>query len=93
MFSDWHSSRDGDPFHCLVGCVLDFLQHLLELGRSTSTLKVYVLALAAHRLEFSDSSLGSDQLIVAFLKGANRPRGMQCRHGTRVWFSIPCVIV
>ncbi len=55
-----------------MGCILDFLQHLLELGRSASTLKVYVAALSAHRSEFGASSLGSDQLIVAFLKGANR---------------------
>lgn len=57
-----------------------FFAAFLELGCSTSTFKVYVVALAAHRTEFSISSLGSDRLIVAFLKGANHlcpPRGVQ----------------
>ncbi len=31
-----------------------------------------MVASSAHRSEFGASSLGSDQLIVAFLKGANR---------------------
>ncbi len=72
VFCDWCSSRDINPLQCSVGCILDFLQHLLELGRSAPTLKVYVAALSAHRSEFGASSLGSDQPIVAFLKGANR---------------------
>ncbi|XP_048033544.1 uncharacterized protein LOC125259710 isoform X2 [Megalobrama amblycephala] len=48
-------------------CLMLFLGVKEQLG-----LKVYVAALAAHQSEFSDTSLGSDRLIVAFLKGANR---------------------
>ncbi len=71
VFCDWCSSREIDPLQHSVGCILDLLQHLLELGRSASTLKVYVAALSAHRSEFGASSLESDQLIVTFLKAAN----------------------
>lgn len=72
VFCDWCSSHDINPLQSSVGCILDFLQHHLDLGRSASTLKVYVVALSAHRSEFAVSSLGSDRLIAAFLKGANR---------------------
>ncbi len=44
VFRDWCFSHNIDPLHSSVGCVLDFLQHILELGRSTSTLKFYVAA-------------------------------------------------
>lgn len=77
VFCDWCSSHNADPFS---GIHFRFFAAFLELGRSTSTFKVYVVALAAHRTEFSISSLGSDRLIVAFLKGANHlcpPRGVR----------------
>lgn len=46
VFSSWCSARNLDPQLCRVIDVLSFLQELLDTGRSPSTLKVYVSAIA-----------------------------------------------
>ncbi|XP_073706258.1 adhesion G protein-coupled receptor B3-like [Garra rufa] len=48
VFSDWCSVRSHDPISCDVSHVLTYLQELLDKGRSPSTLKVYMAAIAAN---------------------------------------------
>lgn len=79
MFFDWCSFHSVDSLYYPLGWVLDSMQHHLDPGTSPFTVKVYVGVLTAQRSEFG-ISFGSDCLIVAFLKGANRlcpPGGLQ----------------
>lgn len=71
-FVAWCAERALDPFGCPVTAILDFLQQLLDDGRSPATLKVYVAALSAYRAPLDGISVGSLKLVVAFLKGAQR---------------------
>ena len=57
---------------CGVPQVLNFLQEMLDAGRSPSTLKVYVAAIAAFADSARGRSLGRDELITRFLRGARR---------------------
>ncbi len=52
--------------------VLSFLQELLDKGRSHSTLKVFVAAIAAFHAPIAGQSVGRDNSVVRFLKGARR---------------------
>ncbi len=52
--------------------VLSFLQELLDKGRSPSTLKVFIAAIAAFHAPISGQSVGRDNSVVCFLKGARR---------------------
>ncbi len=72
LFATWCSSRREDPRRCTIGVVLSFLQERLERRLSSSTLKVYVAAIAAHHDAVDGRSLGKHDLIVRFLKGARR---------------------
>ncbi len=72
LFVTWCSSRREDPRRCTIGVVLSFLQERLERRLSPSTLKVYVVAIAAHHDAVDGRSLGKHDLIVRFLKGARR---------------------
>ncbi len=72
LFATWCSSRREDPRRCTIGVVLSFLQERLERRLSPSTLKVYVVAIAAHHDAVDGRSLGKHDLIVRFLKGARR---------------------
>ena len=54
VFSGWCTARGVSPLDCGVTEVLSFLQELLDKGRTPSTLKVYVAAIAA----FSKTTLG-----------------------------------
>ena len=72
LFTAWCSTHSLDPSGCPVTAVLEFLQHLLDEGRSPATLKVYVAAFSAHRAPVEGVSLGAHKLVVAFLKGAQR---------------------
>ena len=47
LFSNWCAARAVDPVHCTVATILEFLQFLLDSGRSHSTLKVYVTAISS----------------------------------------------
>ncbi len=64
LFTNWCSSHREDPRRCTIGVMLSFLQERLERRLSLSTLKVYVAACGR--------SLGKHDLIVRFLKGAQR---------------------
>ena len=72
LFTAWCSTHSLDPSGCPVTAVLEFLQHLLDEGRSPATLKVCVAAFSAHRAPVEGVSLGAHKLVVAFLKGAQR---------------------
>ncbi|KAI2668135.1 Tyrosine recombinase slr0733 [Labeo rohita] len=72
LFVDWCSSRGEDPQRCMIAVVLSFLQEKLERRLSPSTLKVYVAAIAAYHDAVDGTSLGKNQLIVRFLRGARR---------------------
>jgi hypothetical protein len=52
--------------------LLSFLQELLDRGRSPSTLKVYVAAVAAFTELTHGQSIGRNELVICFLRGARR---------------------
>lgn len=80
VFVTWCSSRHEDPWECLIGSVLSFLQERLEQSLSPSTLKVYVATFSAHHDPVEGKSLGRHDLDIRFLRGARRlnpPRPQQ----------------
>ncbi|XP_016098295.1 T-complex-associated testis-expressed protein 1-like [Sinocyclocheilus grahami] len=52
--------------------MLTFLQELLDKGRTPSMLKVYVAAIAANHALVAGQSVGKNDLVVKFLRGAQR---------------------
>ncbi len=72
LFVNWCSPRREDPRRCPIAVVLSFLQDGLEQRLSTSTLKVYVAAIAAHHDAVDGKSLGKHDLVIRFLRGARR---------------------
>ncbi len=62
-----------DPVNCPVGSVLEFLQHKFSAGAATTTLRVYVAAIAARR-DSDDVPLGRHCLVSSFMRGAKRLR-------------------
>lgn len=72
LFSRWCSENQINPQSCTITNILEFLQTFLTLGRSYSTIKVYVAALSAHRGLIDGISVGTHKLVVAFLRGVNR---------------------
>ncbi len=69
VFSTWCLNRGENPSTSELAVVLSFLQELLDKGRSHSTLKVFV---AAFSCPYSGQSVGRDNSVVRFLKGARR---------------------
>ncbi|CAM4725520.1 unnamed protein product [Leuciscus chuanchicus] len=65
VFSGWCTARG-------VTEVLSFLQELLDGGRAPSTLKVYVAAIAAFSETTLGQSIGRNDLVIHFLRGAKR---------------------
>ncbi|KAI2668545.1 Gag-Pro-Pol polyprotein [Labeo rohita] len=72
VFSTWCSTHGKNPASCDISVILSFLQELLDKGRSPSTLKVYVAAIAAFHAPIADQSIGRNNLVVRFLKGSRR---------------------
>lgn len=72
------NSGPGPLFECEVPLVLSFLRELLDAGCTPSTLKVYVAAITAFHAPVAGQSLGRNDLVVRFLKGARR---LNPRHG------------
>ncbi len=66
-------SNPVDPVNCPVGSVLEFLQHTFSAGAATTTLRVYVAAIAA-RKDSDDVPLGRHRLVSSFMHGAKRLR-------------------
>ncbi len=71
MFSTWCLDRGESPSTSDLSVVLSFLQELLDKGRSSSTLKVYIAAIAASHTP-TGQSLGRNTLVVRFLSGTKR---------------------
>ncbi len=104
VFSTWCSDRGEDPSVCDISVILSFLQELLNNGRSPSTLKVYVAAIAASHSLIAGHSVGRDNLVVRFLRGARRlnpphpftvpmwalPTVLCALSGCSLWASGPC---
>ena len=72
VFTKWCTDKNLDPQTCGVSWVLCFLQEPLDIGRSPSTLKVYVAATAAFAESTLGQAIGRNELIIRFLKGARR---------------------
>ncbi|XDV39235.1 hypothetical protein PO909_008499 [Leuciscus waleckii] len=72
VFSGWCTARGVSPTDCGVTEVLSFLQELLYKGRAPSTLKVYVAAIAAFSGTTLGQSIGRNDLVIRFLRGAKR---------------------
>ncbi len=66
-FGSWCADRALSPTDCPISVVVDFLQYLLDAGRSPATLKVFVAALSD---PVDQVSISANRLVVAFLKGA-----------------------
>ncbi|MBN3304948.1 CBLN4 protein, partial [Amia calva] len=69
-FSTWCQDGSQDPINCPIGVILQFLQELLDQGKSPSTLKVYLAAISACHVRIDGKPPGSHFLAVQFLKGA-----------------------
>ncbi len=72
VFSTWCLNRGENPSTSELAVVLSFLQELLDKGRSHSTLRVFVAAIAAFHAPIAGQSVGRDNSVVRFLKGAKR---------------------
>ncbi len=72
VICDCCTARSLDPVYCEVSHILSFLQELLDNGRIPSKLKVYVAAITANHSLEAGHSIGKNDLIVKFLKGAQR---------------------
>ncbi|XP_058618458.1 uncharacterized protein LOC131531609 [Onychostoma macrolepis] len=72
VFSTWCLDRGENPSTSELAVVLSFLQELLDKGRSPSTLKVFVAAIAAFHAPIAGQSVGRDNSVVRFLRGAKR---------------------
>ncbi len=73
VFESWCLTRAIDPVNCPVGPVLEFLQERMTAGAAATTLRVYVVAIAARR-ELDEIPLGRHRLISAFMRGIRRLR-------------------
>ena len=58
--------------YCTVPKILEFLQSLLNGGRSPTTLSVYVAAISSQHAQVDDNTVGCHRLVSLFLKGALR---------------------
>ncbi len=74
LFTSWCHSRQLDPVVCPLGSMLEFMQDRFASGLSSSTLSVYVAAIAAHHAPVGEQSLGRNPLVTRFLRGTRRLR-------------------
>ncbi len=65
----WCNSHQLDPVECPFGSVLEFLQDRFASGLSSSTLNVYMVAIAAHHSPVGDQSLVRNPLVTRFIRG------------------------
>ena len=72
--SDWCNKKAVDPVRCPVATVLEFLQSLLDSGRSHSNLRVYVAAISSQHERVDGATVGCHRLVSLFLRGALRLR-------------------
>ncbi|KAL0152927.1 hypothetical protein M9458_051756, partial [Cirrhinus mrigala] len=74
LFTSWCGHRLQNPVNCPVGTVLEFLQNRLSSGLTHSTLKIYVVAIAAYHAPLGGLSVGKNSLVMCFLCGVLRLR-------------------
>ncbi|XDV41091.1 hypothetical protein PO909_010017 [Leuciscus waleckii] len=72
VFTSLCSDRRLDPVNCPIGTVLEFLQDRFTAGLTPSTLKVYVVAIGAYHIPLGGMSVGRNDLVIRFLRGAKR---------------------
>ncbi|XDV25396.1 hypothetical protein PO909_029318 [Leuciscus waleckii] len=72
VFNKWCTGKNFNPQACGISWVLCFLQELLDAGRSPSTLKVYVAAIAAFADSARGRALGRNEFIIRFLNPLRR---------------------
>ncbi len=72
LFINCFYSRREDAQRCTIGIVLSFLQERLEHRLSSSTLRAYVAAIAAHHDAVDGRFLVKQDLIVRFPRGVRR---------------------
>ncbi len=77
LFSVWCSYRGEDPIHCSIPKIPDYLQSLLDDGRSPATLRVYVAAISSQHARVDNDTVGRHKLVSLFLKRALRLRPAQ----------------
>ncbi|KAK0131086.1 hypothetical protein N1851_034236 [Merluccius polli] len=90
QLSGLHRNRGEDPVHCAIPKVLEFLQSLLDGGRSPATLRVYVAAISSRHARVDGNTVGCHRLVSLFLKGALRLRPPQAQRAP-VW-DLPLVL-
>ncbi len=73
VFESWCLACATNPVNCPGGPVLEFLQEKLTTGAATTTLRVYVAAIAARR-ELDEVPLGRHRMVSAFMRGVRRLR-------------------
>ncbi len=66
VFSAWCQDRDLDHTSD-VSVVLSFLQEMLDKQRASSTIKVYLAAIAAFHAPIAGRSVGRNSAVVHFL--------------------------
>ncbi len=74
LFTSWCGDSQLEPVNCPIGTVLEFLQASFSAGLTHSTLKVYVVAIAAYHAPLGGQSVGKDPLVTHFLCGVMRLR-------------------
>ncbi|XP_057199568.1 uncharacterized protein LOC130560093 [Triplophysa rosa] len=72
MFEEWCDGRRLISYQCSVADILCFLQDLINKGRSFSTIKVYLAAIAVCHVGFDGTSVGQHPLLRRFMKSARR---------------------
>lgn len=74
VFEDWCQERAPPvvSFQASVAEVLEFLQSRLDLGRTFSTVKVYLAAISACHIGLDGKTVGQHPLVQRFMKGALR---------------------
>ncbi|MGH0171934.1 UNVERIFIED_CONTAM: hypothetical protein FKN15_074097 [Acipenser sinensis] len=73
-FQAWYLARSHDSISCPMSVILQFMQELLDAGRSPSTLKVYLVAISACHATVDSMSPGVHFLATRFLRCAQRLR-------------------
>lgn len=77
-FCSWCLDREIEPTMCPVPVILQFLQSLLEAGRTASTLRGYAAAISCFHDPVGGLSVGKQPVISQFLRGAKRLRPGRC---------------
>ena len=85
VFQSWCNVRQVDPLSCTAPDILCFLQDMLEVGKSPSTMRGMVAAIKAARGGGHKLSERCGDLIARFLKGARRVTPYHRRPAVPPW--------